>query len=118
MIFFRTLVAIFAVIMIVVGLATAVTPIPFGLPLVILGFFLFASAAPAVLRKLRRRWRWLDRRLRWLERKLPRWMTRALRDTDPDAQDDAQDDAQHEEPSDERDVARAAQPARRGARRR
>lgn len=86
--FFRVLIAIFALIMIAVGMVTAITPIPFGLPLVVIGFLLLATASPATLKFIRKRWRWLDRRLVWLQEKLPRSMTRSLRRSDPNTDED------------------------------
>ncbi len=83
MTFFKFVLTVFAVLLILVGLVTAITPIPFGLPLVIIGFLMLATISPATLRFVRRRWRWLDRRLRWLQKKLPKWMTRSLRKSDP-----------------------------------
>ncbi len=87
---FRIAVAVFAVILIVVGAMTAISPIPFGLPLVVLGFVLLATSSPATLRWMRRRWGWLDRRFRWLQERAPARMRERLRRTDPypDQEDD------------------------------
>ena len=92
MTFFKFLVVVFAFILIAVGMVTAITPIPFGLPLVFIGFLLLATVSPATLRYIRRRWRWLDQRLKWLQKKLPRWMTRSLRRSDPDNEDESEPD--------------------------
>ena len=89
---FKFLVVVFAFILIGVGMITAITPIPFGLPLVLIGFLLLATVSPATLRFIRRRWRWLDQRLKWLQKKLPRWMTRSLRKSDPDGDDERDGD--------------------------
>jgi len=80
---FKFLVVVFAFVLIFVGVLTAITPVPFGLPLILIGFLLLATVSPATLRFIRRRWGWLDDRLRWLQRKLPRSITRSLRRSDP-----------------------------------
>ncbi|MEM9495918.1 MAG: hypothetical protein AAGA09_07930 [Pseudomonadota bacterium] len=75
----RAIVAIFAILMILIGVILAPSPIPFGIILVALGFFLLAAVAPGFVRWLRRRWRWLDRLLLKLEDIMPRWITRHWR---------------------------------------
>ncbi|MEO1251492.1 MAG: hypothetical protein AAFW81_03995 [Pseudomonadota bacterium] len=117
---FRLAVGVFALLMIIAGAATAVTPIPFGLPLVILGFLLLATASPAMLKWLRTRWRWLNRRLLWLEKKLPRWMTGPLRRTDPhieedEARGDDEEQDDYGQDDDERRGEDAASPPDRAA---
>ncbi len=97
MTFFKFLLTVFALILIVVGAITAITPIPFGLPLVIIGFLMLATISPATLRFLRRRWGWLDRRLRWMQKKLPNWMTRSLKRSDPYPEDEEEEDGEEEE---------------------
>ncbi len=92
MTFFKFLVVVFAFVLIGVGLITAITPVPFGLPLILIGFLLLATVSPATLRAVRRRWKWLDRRLKWLQKKLPHWMTRSLRRSDPDPDDGENND--------------------------
>ena len=89
---FRIAVAIFSLLLIFFGLVTAITPIPFGLPLVLIGFLLLATSSPTTLKFIRKRWGWLDRRLRWFQRNWPRRMTRALRRSDPYPDEDDEDD--------------------------
>ena len=91
MTFFKVILTIFALILILVGLVTAITPIPFGLPLVLIGFLMLATISPATLRFIRRRWGWLDRRLRWLQKKLPKSMTRSLKRSDPYPEDEEEE---------------------------
>lgn len=94
---FKFILTIFALILILVGIVTAITPIPFGLPLILIGFLMLATISPATLRFIRRRWGWLDRRLKWLQKKLPRWMTRSLRKSDPYPEDEEKEDDECDE---------------------
>ncbi|MEM8771760.1 MAG: hypothetical protein AAGD92_08935 [Pseudomonadota bacterium] len=99
MLFLRVIIAVAGLVLILVGAATAVTPIPFGLPLAAVGFLLFASAMPGILRRLRRRWRWLDKRLVWLQSRLPDWLSRTLRRSDPH-QEELEEERREEENED------------------
>lgn len=76
---FKLLVTIFAIVLIIVGLAAMAAPTPFGFVFVALGFALLAAVAPDLVRWLRRRWRWLDRIIRKLEKILPDWLAKHLR---------------------------------------
>lgn len=91
MIVFRIAVAAFAIIMMIFGVAMMIAPTPFGFVLVILGFLLLATAAPAIVRALRKRWRWLDRRLDALTEKAPRWLAKRLKESDPPEDEDDED---------------------------
>ncbi len=93
---FKFFVAAIAVLMIVIGIIVAPSPIPFGIIFILLGFFLLAAVAPDLVRWLRRRWRWLDRVLRRLESALPRWMTRELRNTHPQDEEEEDEDDESE----------------------
>jgi hypothetical protein len=88
MIFFRIAVSIFAVLLIGFGAVLTISPIPFGLILVVIGFLLFVTAAPAEVRWLRRRWRWFDRMMHRLENRLPEWMAKRLRNSDYDHEEE------------------------------
>ncbi|GJL95917.1 MAG: hypothetical protein DHS20C05_23220 [Hyphococcus sp.] len=79
---FKFFVSLFAILLILIGIITTPTPIPFGIVFIALGFFLLAASAPDLLRWMRRRWRWLDRQLVRLEKKLPRWLAKYLRRSD------------------------------------
>lgn len=59
----RALASLIGAVIFLYGLVAAFSPLPFGAPLVILGFLTIAAANPAarpLLRRLRRRWRWFD----------------------------------------------------------
>lgn len=84
MIVFRLAVSLFAVLLILFGLVWTISPIPFGILIVILGFLLLLAAAPGEIRWLRKRWRWFDRAMHGLEKRLPNWIAKRLRATDHD----------------------------------
>ncbi len=88
MIFFRIAVSIFALLLMGFGVVLTISPIPFGLILVVIGFLLFVTAAPAEVRWLRRRWRWFDRMMHGLEKRLPEWMAKRLRASDYDHEEE------------------------------
>ncbi len=91
-IIFKFFVSIFAILLILIGIITTPTPIPFGIVFIALGFFLLAASAPDLLRWLRRRWGWLDRQLVKLEGKLPRWLAKYLRRSDIQNKEKKDDD--------------------------
>jgi len=78
----KFLIFLFAVMLIIFGVIAAVTPIPFGLIFIAIGFFLLTAVSPSLMGRIRRRWPWLDRRLKMLDAKLPRWLARHLRKSD------------------------------------
>lgn len=90
MIIFRLAVSLFAILLILFGLVWTISPIPFGIVFVILGFMLLLSAAPGEIRWLRKRWRWLDRVMHGLEKRLPKWIAKRLRETDYEHEEEAE----------------------------
>jgi hypothetical protein len=88
MIIFRLAVSIFALLLIGFGIVLSISPIPFGVILVVIGFLLFVAAAPEQVRWLRRRWRWFDRTMHRLEKRLPEWIAKRLRDSDYDHEEE------------------------------
>ncbi|MFQ5564011.1 MAG: hypothetical protein ACE5FO_10635 [Parvularculaceae bacterium] len=90
MFIFNLLVAIFAVALILFGLAMMIAPTPFGFVFVILGLVILTVVAPfarPVLRGLRRIWPWFDRQLDRAQNALPEAISRPLRESDPPAKD-------------------------------
>lgn len=79
---YKTLVTIFALTLILVGIILTPTPIPVGLVLIGIGFTLLVNVSPSGVRCLRRKWRWFDKRLHALERALPESMAKSLRRSD------------------------------------
>ncbi|MCB2113027.1 MAG: hypothetical protein KDD85_05700 [Parvularculaceae bacterium] len=84
MILFKIAVSIFALLLIGFGLVLTISPIPFGIILVVIGFLLFVAAAPEQVRRLRKSWRWFDRAMHRVEKRMPKWIARRLRETDYD----------------------------------
>ena len=89
---YKTLVAIFAVLLILVGIVLTPTPIPIGIVLIGLGFMLLVNVSPGGIRWLRRRWRWFDKRLHDLERLLPESMAKSIRRSDYEHEDEKDTD--------------------------
>ena len=94
MILFRIALTALAFAMIFFGVIIMIAPTPFGFILVILGFLLLASVAPAFVRGVRKHWRWFDRRMTGLEKRSPAWIAKILRKTKPDADKRGDDDRQ------------------------
>lgn len=66
----RIVVVPFALVLLVVGAILTPTPLPFGIPMMAVAIFLLiGSSKPALrlVRRLRRRWNWLDRLLSMFE---------------------------------------------------
>ncbi len=99
MIFFRLLLAICAIAMIVFGAIMSLSPIPFGFVIVIFGFLLLAGAAPGFVRWMRKRSRRFDKVMHGIERILPKVLAKHLHDTDYDHGDEEDDDDAEEEKS-------------------
>lgn len=114
---FRSLVAVFGVILILIGIPLTPSPIPFGLLIIALGLALLIWAAPGAVRGVRRRWRWFDRQMDRLENVLPPYFARLIRRSDVD-QDDDEDDEQEEDDADDAVVKRASEKAMRAEGRR
>ena len=82
MIVFKIAVSIFALLLMGFGVVLTISPIPFGVILVIIGFLLFVVAAPEQVRWLRKHWRWFDRAMHRLENRMPKWIAKRLRESD------------------------------------
>lgn len=92
MILFRFALTIFAIILIIVGIITAPTPVPFGIIFIILGILLLSSVAPGLVRWLRKRWRWFDRQMLRVEKRLPNWIAKHLRKSQVERDEEEEDD--------------------------
>lgn len=98
MIVFGIAVSVFALLLIGFGAVLTISPIPFGFVLVMMGFLLFVTVAPAEVRWLRKRWRWFERMMHRLEKRLPEWIAKRLRQSDYDHEDEDG----HDEPAPKR----------------
>lgn len=68
------------------GLIAALSPLPLGIPLIILGLVMIAAANPAarpLMRRMRRNWRWFDFLVRKAAHASPKRFREAFDDTDP-----------------------------------
>jgi len=73
-------------ILILYGIIAAISPLPLGVPLIIIGMIMIAAANPAarpIILKMRRRWRWFDRMVRLAARRSPPRYQETFEDTDP-----------------------------------
>ena len=80
------LVQVFAAITLVFGLVAMISPIPFGLPIVVVSLAILVSTNPRLARRLRK-WRKnhpeTDKKIRKVTEKLPEPLAEPIRKTDP-----------------------------------
>lgn len=87
----RVIIAILALLLIVVGVVAAISPIPLGVVMIAVGLIMLSFVAPPVrgfVRWLRRRWKWLDHRLDDAQETLPESIAEPLRESDPPDEED------------------------------
>lgn len=85
--FARLLTTLLGVAVFVYGVIAAASPLPLGVPLVVLGLLMIAGANPAarpLLRRMRATWRWFDRLVEALAKGLPENIRTLAAETDPD----------------------------------
>lgn len=89
----RILTTLTGVLLVLYGVIAAISPLPLGVPLIVVGLFMIAGANPAfrpVIRRARRRWAWFDRVVRWAAPKATASVRTVIEETDPHrAVDDA-----------------------------
>ncbi len=82
----RILVATLAIVLIVVGLVTTISPIPFGFALVVLGIGMLVGVSETARRKVRE-WRlrlpWFNRGLKEVQQAMPEPVAESLESTEP-----------------------------------
>lgn len=74
-------------VLMIYGVIAAISPLPLGVPLVVLGLLMIAAANPAarpLILNMRRRWRWFDILVRKAARRSPERYRETFDDTDPD----------------------------------
>ena len=80
------LLQVFAAITLVFGLVAMISPIPFGLPIVVVSLAILVSTNPRLARRLRK-WRKnhpkTDKKIRKVTEKLPEPLAEPIRKTDP-----------------------------------
>ncbi|GAB4529627.1 MAG: hypothetical protein Kow00133_18410 [Amphiplicatus sp.] len=68
------------------GIAAAVSPLPAGVVLIVVGLLMIALANPAarpLIRAMRRRWRWFDRLVEAAGKRAPERVKSVVEETDP-----------------------------------
>ena len=93
--FLNFLIGLVGFIFLVFGLIALLSPIPFGFIFVALGLIMLIIAAPPVrrwLKRLRKRWPWLNRQLSQAQEKLPETIAEPLRESEPEEDDSADDE--------------------------
>ncbi len=86
----RLIVSIIAIVMIVIGFVTMISPIPFGIILILLGLVLLTLADPhsrPILKWIRKRWPWLDRLLANAQEHTPPIISEPLKETEPEKEE-------------------------------
>ena len=87
----RLVTSLTAVVLIVYGVIAAISPLPLGVPLIVLGLIMIAGANPAarpVIKRMRRKWHWFDVIVRQLGTRTPKTLQATLEETDPGEEDE------------------------------
>lgn len=83
----RIVTTFIAIVLIIYGVIAAISPLPLGVPLVILGLVMIAAANPAarpVIRRMRKKWKWFDKIVRSVGSQSPETLKDVLQETAPD----------------------------------
>jgi hypothetical protein len=97
----RALASLIGAILFLYGVIAALSPLPLGLPLMVLGFLMFAGANPVarpLLQRLRQRWGWFDALVRQVGKRSSGRFRDVLKDTEPKREDN--DDPNATQPKD------------------
>ncbi|MEE2691608.1 MAG: hypothetical protein VX640_08720 [Pseudomonadota bacterium] len=90
----RIATSLVGLLLMVYGVIAAISPLPAGVLLIVLGAFLIALANPAarpLIRRLRERWGWFDRLTLVLGKRAPEKMKSVIEETAPDGADEEPD---------------------------
>lgn len=82
----RIVTSLIGAVLIVYGIIAAISPLPAGVPLIVLGIIMIALANPAArpfVRRMRRKWRWFDRLVLALGRHGPVGVRTVVEATEP-----------------------------------
>ncbi len=83
----RLLTSLLGVFFVVYGVIAALSPLPLGVPLVVLGLLMIALANPAarpLIRRMRAKWRWFNRLVELVGARSPEKFKDVIKETDPD----------------------------------
>lgn len=92
----RILTTIIGIIFVVYGVIAAISPLPLGVPLIVLGLLMIAGANPAarpLIRRMRKKWRWFDTLVVTLAKRSPRQFHDVEKETKPGTEADEDDEA-------------------------
>lgn len=76
------------------GVIAAISPLPLGIPLIILGLIMIAAVNPAarpLILRMRRKWHWFDILVRQAARRSPKRFRETFTDTDPNGDLEAEE---------------------------
>lgn len=82
----RFVTSLIGVVLIIYGVIAAISPLPAGVPLIVLGFVMIALANPAarpLVRRMRRKWRWFDKLVLTLGKHGPKGVKTVVEETKP-----------------------------------
>ena len=82
----RIAITIAAVLLAIYGVIAAISPLPLGVPLVVLALVMIATVNPAarpLILWMRRRWKWFDYLVRKAAKRSPARFKETFKDTDP-----------------------------------
>ncbi len=82
----RVLVSIAGAILFLYGIIAALSPLPLGVPLMVMGFLMIAGAVPAtrpLLILMRRKWPWFNGLVRQISKRMPDRFGALQKETDP-----------------------------------
>ncbi|MEO1251491.1 MAG: hypothetical protein AAFW81_03990 [Pseudomonadota bacterium] len=88
----RIVTTLLGVALFIYGVVAAISPLPVGAPLAVLGLFMIAGANPAfrpLIRRMRAQWRWFDKLVRLAAPRATASIREVIEDTDPSGQDQA-----------------------------
>ncbi|MEO1137143.1 MAG: hypothetical protein AAFW68_11160 [Pseudomonadota bacterium] len=95
----RFVTTIVGIVILVYGVIAAISPLPLGLPLIVLGLLMIAAANPAarpLIRAMRRRWKWFDFLVRKAARHSPKRFQETIEETDPGPDKNEEEDEEGE----------------------
>lgn len=84
--FARLVATVAGIAMIIYGVIAAVSPIPFGVPIIVMGVFTIAAGNPSarpLIRRMRKHWPWFDVLVRQVARRSPQRFHKTFEETDP-----------------------------------
>ena len=90
----RITTTLIGLVLMIYGVIAAISPLPLGVPLVVVGLFMIAGANPAfrpVIRAMRRKWGWFDKLVRMVAPRARGVVRAVIAETDPAGQDRAMD---------------------------